>query len=164
MSEANEDGPAVIVVVEGEEAAGAGEVGGEVSTEVDGVEVDASDAVVIAAIEAERDVELARINAETREHEADTQVAQSEVIAEAMTETEIAECRARIQSLELELAELRAAQSTPPLSEELPPSPPLPSESMAEDGPRASPVEPEAQASEPVEEPPKPKRKAHRWI
>lgn len=152
MSEAN-GGPTIIVVPAGEGAAGEGSEGGEVQV-IGAVEAPAVAAVEIAAIEAGRDIAIAEI-----------QLEETVVRNEAYASEELEQCRLRIAELEgLNTGLLAQLESRPPLilelSSEPPPSLELPPESVAEDGPRESPVEPEALAPEP--EPVK--RKPHRWI
>lgn len=162
MSEANGNGPTVVVVAPGEgEAAqdgrsgtleGGGEIQAEAVEEVAETAVDG--AVEIARIEANRDVAIAEIQADSLE----TAV---EASADAAAQSELEECRSRIASLEAsniaqatELETLRA-QLILPASENSPANPPPP----LEEGEGVAP--PEA-ATAP--EPEKPKRKHHKWI
>lgn len=157
MSEAS-DGPAVVVVVEGEEGTGGDGHSGEVETalEVAAVEEVADSAVEIARIEADRDVTIEAIRAET-----------TEAMLEASAASELEHWRTRAQTAEAALTERETAEPlTSAVLVELPPSPPPPpSESMEEDGLRESPVEVVAvEEAAPAPEPEKPKRKPHRWI
>jgi len=154
MSDAN--GPTVVVVTSGEGEAGEGSEGGEIQAvaEAEATEEVADAAVEIARIEADRDVTLAAISAET-----------TEAIHESFSNQELEQCRLRIAELEGENTALRTQlESQPALlipvqSEEPPPNPPLELESAKEDGPRESQEAP-AQAAEP----PSQKRKPLRWI
>lgn len=152
--------PAVVVIA-GEGAAGQSGEGGEIQVAGEAV---AEAAVEIAAIEADRDIALAVIEGENL-------ASANEQFAEALNadaQTEIArlqaeneECRNTISTLETAVSELTAtvAQLTPPPSEPSPPSPPEePPASAAVEDPQ------EAAAIQPVEEPPKPKRRPLKWI
>jgi hypothetical protein len=160
MSESHDAGPAVTVIVEGQEAPLGGEGGGEVAAQVEGdaegaeviaevaadvAETGADATVLVAEIEANRDITIAAINAET-----------TEAMFEASHSEETERWRLRAETLEAENLELR--KSIPPRSEEPPNLPESPA-SAEGDGQRASPEE-----APPVEEPPPPKRRHHRWI
>lgn len=155
MSEANGSGPTIVVVTPGEETPGGSGEGEQVEARAEAAVVAevADSAVQIAEIEAERDITLAAISAET-----------TETIVTAEQNEELERCRLRIAELEglstAQMEELQTlrAQLIPPLSQEPPPSPPPPVESAEEAGPR------ESQEAAPVEEPPKVKRKPLRWI
>jgi hypothetical protein len=159
MSEANDDGQdgaaIAITVNAGEEGAGEPEGGGELA---EGLEAAADAAVEIARIEADRDVTLAVIQADTEEAR-----------AERYSNEDLEQCRTEIARLEgalsVALTELEALRpSTPePLTEPEPPNPPQDLPSGEADGPRESPVEPAAVEEAAPEPPPKAKPKV-RWI
>ena len=116
---------------------------------VGAVETASDNAVKIARIEAEKEITIAAINAET-----------TEAAIQANNDQELAICRNRITELEAQVSDLTAqliqAQSTP---QELPPKNPE-SESAA---PTPEPPVDPTTASEP---PPPPRKKVqpHNWI
>jgi hypothetical protein len=165
MSEAHDTGSTVIVVTPGAEASGATEDGGQVEAVdaaeplAEAIEETSSDAVEIARIEADRDVTVAAIHAET-----------AEKLIEDAHATELEQCRTEIARLEERCTGLQTELSllTPPPSEQSPPSPSGEAETVhveaSGDGSEAvvevEAVEPEAEAPEP---PPRVSRH-HRWI
>lgn len=161
MSEGH-DGSTVIVIAPGEGAAIEGEAVGDVQAplEVEAVEEVTVAAVEIARIEADRDVTLAVIAAETEE-----------VRVEAFTEQEIEVWRTRAITAE-ELCTVQQRELERLTSPPSPPSPPNPSASIepgtgegSTSNEEPEPVaEAEVLAAEETPEPPKAKRHPHRWI
>ena len=121
----------------------------EPAVETEAVEAASEAAVEIARIEAERDTEIAQIHAD----------ASTELVRE---DERISECQRMTAELAQQVSTLAA--ETVSIRENLAVLLARENPSPAPESDAPTPASPEDQGQEPVKEPEKPRRKAHRWI
>lgn len=131
----------------------------EVEAQADAVEAVADASVKVAEIEANRDIELARIHTESNE-------AQTDAVLEASTrerelEVELNACRILLAEREATISSLEVELLTRPQSNNAPPENP---QNELEGDAEATLDNPASHETQPTDEPARPKRRALRLI